>query len=166
MTQEKPAISSQSDNNPAVSTDPDKPNAQLSETARKPLRFVMVGIANTIIDFGLMNIFKLVGLNIYVANTLSTGSAMVFSFFMNKKWTFRNAGQNYLRQVILFFIFTMIGIWVIQNGFIWLIQTFVPHFGLPGVLFDNAAKLIASVPSLIWNYITYNNIVFTTRRSS
>ena len=63
-----------------------------------------------------MNIFKLIGLNLYVANTLSTGSAMVFSFFMNKKWTFRNAGQNYLRQVILFFIFTMIGIWVIQNG--------------------------------------------------
>ena len=91
---------------------------------------------------------------------------MVFSFFMNKKWTFRNAGQNYLRQVILFFIFTMIGIWVIQNGFIWLIQTFVPHFGLPDVLFDNAAKLIASVPSLIWNYITYNNIVFTTQQSS
>ena len=139
---------------------------KLSETSKKPLRFVIVGVANTVLDFGLMNIFKLIGLNIYVANTLSTGSAMVFSFFMNKKWTFRNAGQNYLRQVILFFIFTMIGIWVIQNGFIWLIQTFVPHFGLPDVLFDNAAKLMASAPSLIWNYITYNNIVFTTRRSS
>lgn len=151
---------------PPDESDPASSNTKLSEASKKPLRFVIVGVTNTILDFGLMNIFKLIGLNIYVANTLSTGSAMVFSFFMNKKWTFRNAGQNYLRQVILFFIFTMIGIWVIQNGFIWLIQTFVPHFGLPDVLFDNAAKLIASVPSLIWNYITYNNIVFTTRRSS
>ena len=152
-----------------VSPDKSNPNGssiKLSETSKKPLRFVVVGVANTVLDFGLMNIFKLIGLNIYVANTLSTGSAMVFSFLMNKKWTFRNAGQNYLRQVILFFIFTMIGIWVIQNGFIWLIQTFVPHFGLPDVLFDNAAKLMASVPSLIWNYITYNNIVFTTQQSS
>ena len=107
-----------------------------------------------------MNIFKLIGLNIYLANTLSTGTAMIFSFFLNKKWTFRNAGQDYLRQVILFFVFTMIGIWVIQNGFIWLIQTFIPRFGLPDVLFDNAAKLVASVPSLIWNYVTYNTVVF------
>lgn len=160
MTLEKPVVSSQSDNNPAVSTDSDKSNVQLSETARKPLRFVVVGIANTVIDFGLMNVFKLIGLNIYVANTISTGSAMIFSFFLNKKWTFRNAGKNYLRQVILFFIFTMIGIWVIQNGFIWLIHTFIPHFGLSDVLFDNVAKLIASIPSLIWNYITYNTIVF------
>ena len=133
---------------------------QLSESTKKPLRFVVVGIANTLIDFGLMNIFKLIGLNIYLANTLSTGTAMIFSFFLNKKWTFRNAGQDYLRQVILFFVFTMIGIWVIQNGFIWLIQTFIPRFGLPDILFDNAAKLAASVPSLIWNYVTYNTIVF------
>ena len=107
-----------------------------------------------------MNCFKLAGLNLIVANTLSTGIAMVFSFFMNKRWTFRNAGQDYVCQVILFFIFTMIGIWVIQNGFIWLIQTFVPHFGLPDQLFANAAKLVASVPSLVWNYLTYNSIVF------
>ena len=84
---------------------------QLSESTKKPLRFVIVGVANTLIDFGLMNIFKLIGLNIYLANTLSTGTAMIFSFFLNKKWTFRNAGQDYLRQVVLFFVFTMIGIW-------------------------------------------------------
>ena len=138
----------------------------LKQIDKKPIRFVLVGISNTVLDFVVLNVLLFCGINILFANTISTGIAMLYSFFMNKKWTFRNAGQNYLRQVILFFIFTMIGIWVIQNGFIWLIQTFVPHFGLPDVLFDNAAKLMASVPSLIWNYITYNNIVFTTRQSS
>lgn len=127
---------------------------------KKPLRFIIVGVSNTVVDFALMNIFKLVGLNLIVANTISTGIAMIYSFFMNKKWTFRNAGDNYIRQVILFFLFTIIGIWVIQNGFMWLINTYVPHFGLSDQLFANIAKLAASVPSLTWNYLTYNRFVF------
>ena len=138
---------------------------QNKTSTKKPLRFVIVGISNTVLDFVLMNIMRLVGLNLIVANTISTGTAMVYSFFMNKKWTFRNAGKNYLRQVVLFFIFTIIGIWVIQNGFIWLINTYIPHFGLSDTIFANAAKLIASVPSLIWNYLTYNFIVFRESKS-
>ena len=138
---------------------------QNKASTKKPLRFIIVGISNTVLDFVLMNIMRLVGLNLIAANTISTGTAMVYSFFMNKKWTFRNAGKNYLRQVILFFIFTIIGIWVIQNGFIWLINTYIPHFGLSDTIFANAAKLIASVPSLIWNYLTYNFIVFREPKS-
>lgn len=127
---------------------------------KKPLRFVIVGAVNTVLDFSLMNIFRLAGLDIIIANTMSTGIAMVASFFLNKKWTFRNAGQNYTKQVVLFFVFTMIGIWIIQNGCIWLITTYVPHFGLTDQLFANLAKVIASIPSLMWNYITYAKIVF------
>ena len=144
---------------------PKTTSKQNKTSTKKPLRFVIVGISNTVLDFVLMNIMRLVGLNLIVANTISTGTAMVYSFFMNKKWTFRNAGKNYLRQVVLFFIFTIIGIWVIQNGFIWLINTYTPHFGLSDTIFENVAKLVASVPSLIWNYLTYNFIVFREPKS-
>ena len=89
---------------------------------------------------------------------------MIYSFLMNKKWTFRNAGQDYLRQVILFFVFTAIGIWAIQNGLIILAQHYLPHFGLPDRVFNNLAKLGASVFSLTWNYLTYNRFVFTDKR--
>lgn len=143
---------------------PNRPGSKLtSATTSKPIRFILVGISNTILDFGLMNVFQLVGLPLLVANTASTGIAMIYSFLMNKKWTFRNAGQNYIQQVILFFVFTIIGIWIIQNGCIWLIQTFIPHFGLSDQLFANIAKLIASVPSLVWNYVTYNKVVFRSK---
>lgn len=126
----------------------------------KPVRFVIVGAINTVIDFGIMNILRFVGLPVIAANTISTGVAMVCSFFLNKKYTFRNAGSNYVRQVILFFAFTMIGIWGIQNGAIYLIATYLPHFGLSDQLFANVAKLLASVFSLTWNYLTYNRFVF------
>jgi putative flippase GtrA len=66
----------------------------------------------------------------------------------------------------LFFVFTIIGIWVIQNGCIFLIQNFAPHFGLSDFLFANIAKIIASIPSLIWNYITYNKIVFREKHKT
>jgi len=126
----------------------------------KKIRFVLVGGFNTGLDFGLMNLFRILGLELLLANTISTGIAMLSSFFLNKRWTFRNAGEDYFRQIVLFFIFTIIGIWAIQNGVIWLIKEFVPHFGLPPWIFDNTTKVVASVPSLIWNYMTYSKFVF------
>ena len=141
-------------------TDGNKKDKKAIEIGGKPLRFVIVGVINTIIDFGIMNILKLAGLSTITANTISTGIAMMCSFFLNKKYTFRNAGNNYVREVILFFIFTMIGIWGIQNGAIYLITKYLPNFGLGDQLFANVAKLLASVFSLTWNYLTYNRFVF------
>lgn len=135
----------------------------MKATKHRPLRFVIVGISNTVLDFTLMNLLSLAGLNLIIANTISTGIAMIYSFLINKKWTFRNAGQDYLRQVILFFIFTAIGIWVIQNGLIILAQHCLPRFGLSDQVFNNLAKLGASVFSLTWNYLTYNHFVFTDK---
>lgn len=146
--------------NEAANSDSVSEDKKSIEIGGKPLRFVIVGVVNTIVDFGIMNVLKLIGLPTIVANTISTGVAMVCSFFLNKKYTFRDAGDNYARQVILFFVFTMIGIWGIQNGAIYLITKYLPHFGLSDQLFANAAKLLASVFSLTWNYLTYNRFVF------
>ena len=69
---------------------------QNKASTKKPLRFIIVGISNTVLDFVLMNIMRLVGLNLIAANTISTGTAMVSRYLRVKKWTFRNAGKNYL----------------------------------------------------------------------
>lgn len=131
---------------------------------KKSIRFVIVGVLNTIIDFGLINLLSIFGLNLIVANTFSTGTAMLFSFFVNKKWTF-NADGNYIKQIVLFFIFTAIGIWGIQNLFLYLITKYIPSFGIDDIIFNNMAKILASIPSLIWNYFTYNYFVFKSKKS-
>lgn len=133
----------------------------LKKIDKKPIRFVLVGISNTILDFVVLNVLLFCGVNILFANTISTGVAMLYSFFMNKKWTFRNSGNNYVKEVALFFIFTIIGIWIIQNGCIYLLNIVIPDLGLPEVIYNNAIKLAASIPSLTWNYLTYNRFVFT-----
>lgn len=136
----------------------------LKKVDKKPIKFVLVGISNTILDFIVLNVLLFCRVNILFANTISTGIAMLYSFFMNKKWTFRNAGNNYIGEVILFFIFTIIGIWIIQNGCIYLLNMVIPDLGLPEIIYNNAIKLAASIPSLTWNYLTYNRFVFTNNK--
>lgn len=128
-------------------------------------RFVIVGIANTSLDFAILNILVAFGLPKIAANTISTGISMAFSFFMNKKWTFNSKSKNYVREMVLFLLFTLFGLWIIQNGVMWLILHFMPEFGLPDWVLTNFAKLAASIPSLVWNYLTYNRFVFNKEKS-
>lgn len=136
-----------------------------NSTSNKGIRFVVVGFINTALDFLILNALSAIGVNKIVANTLSTGIAMIFSFFMNKKWTFNSNSKKYLREMVLFFGFTLFGLWIIQNGVMWLVLNYAPHFGLPDWIFLNIAKLCASVPSLIWNYLTYDRFVFRNSKN-
>lgn len=161
----KPALSPANNlaKNASDSTDNNTDKLTNTVSASKPTKFVLVGIFNTGLDFGLMYIFQLF-LPLISANFLSTGISMVSSFILNKKWTFRNAGSNYLREVVLFFVFTAIGLWIIQNGCIWLIERIVPKdlFSSLFWFYPIFAKGLASIPSLTWNYLTYNRFVFTS----
>lgn len=131
---------------------------------KKPLIFAIIGVFNTGLDFALMYIFQLF-IPLVVANICSTGISMISSFVLNKKYTFHSTGKNYVREVIMFFIFTAIGLWGIQSGCIWLIEHLIPEttFGGFAWAYPIFAKGLASIPSLTWNYLTYNRFVFTNK---
>jgi hypothetical protein cdiviTM7_02105 len=124
------------------------------------IRFGLIGVINTALDFGLLFILKSVGLMATTANIFSTSIAFVFSFFANKKYTFRSSGTNIVREMILFVAVTLFGLWVLQTGVIWLV---LPHLSKllrsseMGLL---ATKLIATAVSMTWNYILYDKLVF------
>ncbi|QHU89893.1 GtrA family protein [Candidatus Saccharibacteria bacterium oral taxon 955] len=124
------------------------------------IRFGLIGIINTVLDFGLLFILKSVGLMATTANIFSTSIAFVFSFFANKKYTFRSSGTNIVREMILFVAVTLFGLWVLQTGVIWLV---LPHLSKllrsseMGLL---VTKLIATAVSMTWNYILYDKLVF------
>ena len=126
----------------------------------KIIRFGIVGAINTALDFGLLLLFTHLGLPKIVSNTLSTGMAFIFSFFANKKYTFRSSSSNVKREIALFTIVTLFGLWVLQNGVIWSISP------LCAALLHNesfallAAKLAGTIVSLTWNYLTYDILVF------
>ncbi len=131
------------------------------EKTKKPLIFAVIGAFNTALDFGILLVLSWLGINRVVANTVSTGIAFVFSFFMNRKYTFASSSKHIAREITLFILVTLFGLWVIQNFIIWLVSPFlISQFGLSNEVATLAAKLIATGASLVWNYVLYDRVVF------
>jgi len=53
------------------------------------LRFCMVGLGNTAVDFTVFFILNLGGVPYLIAQVLSYSAGVVNSFFLNRKWTFQ-----------------------------------------------------------------------------
>jgi putative flippase GtrA len=124
------------------------------------LIFAGIGATNTVIDFIILNVLSLVfGLPKIGANVISTSVTMVISFFANKKFTFKSNSKNYRREIVLFFVFTMIGLYIIQNLVISLLSLLLPT-DLGEFWRLNIAKVLATGVSMVWNFITYKKFVF------
>ncbi len=127
----------------------------------KLLRFALVGGINTAIDIGLLFGLTALGVPKLAANTVSTGLAFIFSFFANKSYTFRAQG-NMRRQLILFVIVTLAGLWGLQNAVIFCISPILTSVIHTKPLVLLVAKIIATGASLVWNYCLYDRVVFWT----
>lgn len=124
------------------------------------IRYGVVGVFNTVLDFALLFGFKAIGFPIEFANICSTGIAFSASFVLNRKYAFKSTNTNVLREMILFIVVTLFGLWVLQ--------TLVIKFTLPtatDLLHDKnlavfATKLLATGVSMVWNYLFYSKLVF------
>jgi len=123
-------------------------------------RFALVGGVNTALDFGILFGLKAIGLDPLVANIMSTSLAFVFSFFANKKYTFKTSDTNIRREILLFIIVTLFGLWVLQSLVIKGVSLLLVTTGLNDALILLIAKLLATVVSLTWNYLMYSTVVF------
>ena len=126
------------------------------------LRFGIVGGLNTVIDFGLLFAFSsILGIPRGLANIMSTSVAFMFSFFANKRYTFQSSNkENIVREILLFTLVTLFGLWVIQGLIIHFLSPALTSFGLSDNLALLSSKLIATIASLIWNYLLYSRVVF------
>ena len=133
---------------------------RLRKKHAQKIRYGIVGGLNTALDFALLFIFVALGINKIPANYLSTGASMLFSFYGNKKYTFKNTSEKKKRQFALFVTVTVIGVWVIQPIVIWLATHLLSfHFDNQSLqLF--VAKVVATGASLVWNYVLYSRVVF------
>ena len=124
------------------------------------IRFGIVGLANTALDFILLFILVGLGLDKIPANYISTGISFVFSFFVNKKFTFKSKGGNVKKQFAYFIAITIIGLWVIQPIIITIVSNLLESTGLAEAAILFIAKVIATGASLVWNYLFYSRLVF------
>ncbi len=130
---------------------------QILKKHESKVRFALIGGINTAIDFGILFLLHSLGINKYIANIVSTSIAFVFSFFANRTFTFKSKGSA-KKQFIPFLIATLSGLWILQPVIIWAAQK--PLDNLDEALGLFIAKLLATIASLVWNYILYSRFVF------
>ena len=125
------------------------------------IRFALVGGTNTAIDFAILFGLKSLGLPALTSNFISTSVALIFSFFANKKFTFRDSNTTGKTQFIKFLAITLFGLWIIQPIIIWLVGLTLQPFNLNDYVTLLIGKLLATCATLVWNYLLYKRFVYT-----
>lgn len=124
------------------------------------LRFAIVGGANTGIDFGILFTLRFFGFPEILSNFISTSIALVFSFFANKNFTFKNSGKQSKTQFIKFLVITLFGLWLIQPVIILAVGSLLRPLIHNGYIILLISKLLATCVSLVWNYLLYRKFVY------
>lgn len=131
-------------------------------------RFLLVGCANASIDAGVYLALRAIGLELLVANVISTTCGLIFSFFANRSFTFgvrSSSARTTIWQAVSFFVVVGIGLWIIQPAVIavagWLLGQWLD---LPQWASDLVAKAAAIGVALVWNYALFHLVVFRKGR--
>jgi len=140
-------------------------------------KFVIVGVVNTVVDLVFFNIFRRSKkISATLASYISSSIAMVNSYILNRYWTFGNSSNGSGFELIKFFFSTIIGIYIIHNGIVWLLTNKIMwpsklvlrlvrlikplNIFSNSFVTDNFAKFCAILFSLVWNFILYKFWVF------
>ena len=130
-------------------------------------RFAITGAIATSIDFIILFGLSALGMPSVAANFVSTTVAFCFSFLANRHYTFQASEHNVTRQIILFVIVTLFGIWVLQPPIILTVEHFVENnFSFRGWIVLAIGKFAATGVTLLWNYFLYSRVVFKAPRSA
>lgn len=124
------------------------------------IKFAIVGVANTLVDFFVFIIFvNVFCLNDLVAQTISYGCGVLNSFFMNKFWAFKEhkTTENFINQF---------GKFILTNGISLTVSLIVLNL-LNSIIGINVyiSKVMVTLFLQIFNYIVYKFIVFKYDKS-
>ena len=159
--------------------------AQRSRTTGQIIRFGLVGVVNTVVDYvtfiALTIIFQIPLSSVWMAKYPSSALGMAVSFFLNRRFVFRATADRARGQAFRFVAATLIGIFVIQNLLTQLFASKVQFFGIEafhavddvglsrsgghlGITEPFTIKTVAfalgAVASVVWNFLAYKYWVF------
>ena len=120
----------------------------------KLIKFMLVGIGGTAIDFGITYFLKeKVKINKYIANSIGYMSAATSNYIFTRIWAFDNTNPDILKQYLIFVTISLIGLGLI-NLFIWIFhEKFRINFYV--------AKVLALMIVLVWTFSAHYTITFS-----
>jgi putative flippase GtrA len=120
----------------------------------KLLKFMLIGIGGTTIDFGLTYLFKeKVKINKYVANSIGYTLAATSNYIFNRIWAFKNTSTHIVSQYLTFITISLVGL-LLANSFIWIF-----HEKLKFNFY--VSKVAALFIVLIWTFTAHYYITFS-----
>lgn len=112
------------------------------------MKFGVVGVIATVIDFGIMNLLHYgLGLNILIANTSGFIISLIFNYLASMKYVFAHKeGMSRRREFIIFVVLSVIGL-ALNDG---IVLTLNAGLGLEA----NIAKICATALVMVYNFVT------------
>lgn len=140
-------------------------------------RFAVVGVANAAISFGLLNFsFYFLHQSKIVSSIIGTGTALVFSFVLNRNFVFSDKSQKAHKQALPFMLVTITGSFIVLNlVYIFTLKVLLaghesliitPIKTITGITFSsnfvdiNVSTVVGAIAAMIWNYNGYRLFVF------
>lgn len=151
---------------------PQKSEAQ--KTAGQVVKFAIVGVLNTLVDFAVFQTLNLLLGWVYPAQVLGYTCGVVNSYLWNSGWTFKEERTRSFREMALFVLVNLASLGV-SLGVIWLcreafgitnawVASWMPKALSGFVKGDTIDKLIATFFSIVVNFI--GNRLFVFRKKS
>ena len=144
----------------------------MNTTIKQAIKFVLVGILNTLVDLGILNLLILL-------SGISTGSgysafkgisftiAVINSYFLNKFWTFKSRGAGGAKKEFTqFFIVSFIGFGINVGVASFVVNAVGPQLGISDKLWANVGAICATFAAMSWNFLGYKFIVFKKNAES
>lgn len=144
--------------------------AEVKKTFWQLVKFAIVGVLNTLVDFAVFQTLNLLLGWVYVAQIFGYTCGIVNSYLWNSNWTFREQRTRSLREMMLFLVVNLISLGV-SLGVIWLCRevfgvtnewaaTWMPDLLSGFVKGDTIAKLIATCVAIVVNFVGNRLFVF------
>lgn len=119
----------------------------------KALRFFVVGLLGSAIDFGFTYLFKEnLKVNKFVSNAIGFILAATFCFFFNKYWTYESQTPLALKEYLVFFSVSLIGLGINSLTLYLLTDKVKMNFYL--------SKCFAIMVAGVWNFLANLLITF------
>jgi putative flippase GtrA len=132
------------------------------------IKFLCVGLINTGVDFGILNLLMFLtgvttGVGYSFFKAISFIAAVINSYFLNKRWTFRKGGKMEKKEFTKFVTVSLIAFGINVSTASLLVNFIGPIGNISPYLWANISALAAIAFTTLINFFGYKYFVFKDR---
>lgn len=128
-------------------------------------KFALVGVLNTFVDLGILNLFILfTGISAGTTYSMFKGvsfiAAALNSYAWNKWWTFESKKEKIGKEFTQFMIVSVIGFFLNVGTATIVVNVIGPQFGIAAAPWASVGALAGTIVVFVWNFVGYKFWVF------